>query len=174
MSAGAWLLAAGALLLLAAGALLLAAGALLPAAGALLLVAGALGASGVAAAAGAAAGASGVGVGASGFGVRASGFGAELVIDSGADAAAAPSEGEPVEAARAGVEVCAVDVLVSRTGTVLAEVGVEREAGARSTAVLTAAALAIFVPHARPDECWPSRLLMSDSIREPAPIAPGG
>ena len=168
VAAGALLLAAGALLLVAAGALLLvaagallavAAGALLLADGALLLAAGVVCASGVAGAAA---------LDAAEVGAVASGLGADVV------GAAAPLDEEPLDAVLARAELAGVDWLVSLTRTVFAGVELEREDEARSTAVLTVAAFAIFVPHTRPDECWPSRLLISDSIREPAPIEPGG
>ena len=159
--AGALLLvAAGALLLVAAGTLLpVAAGALLLADGALLLAAGVVCASGVAGAAA---------LDAAEVGAVASGLGADVV------GAAAPLDEEPLDAVLARAELAGVDWLVSLTRTVFAGVELEREDEARSTAVLTVAAFAIFVPHTRPDECWPSRLLISDSIREPAPIEPGG
>ncbi len=159
--AGGALLLAGGALLLAGGALLLSAGALLSA-GRLLLAAGALGASGVAAA---------VGVDASGVGVAASGFGADVV------GAAVLCDPEPLDLAAAWAVLTGVAWLVSLTDTVPAGVEVERGVDARSTAVLTVAAFAafaIFVPHARPEACWPRRLLISESIFEPAPIAPGG
>jgi len=174
VSAGALLVSAGALLV-SAGALLVSAGALLVSAGAALVLGVALAAgagcgSGVAGAAAAAAGVcADAGAGASGVEAAASRLGAEVA----AEAAASP-EDEPLAGALAGLDECVADELVSLTRTVLAWVGVERAAEARSTAVFTVAALAVFVPHARPEECCPSRLLISDSIREPAPIEPGG
>ena len=158
-SAGAPLAPAGALLLVAAGVLLVSAGALLLAAGALLLAAGVVCASGVAGAAA---------LDAAGVGAVASGLGADVV------GAAAPLDEGPLDAVLARAELAGDDWLVSLTRTVFAGVELEREDEARSTAVLTVAAFAIFVPHTRPEECWPSRLLISDSIREPAPIDPGG
>ena len=139
--------------------LLVSAGALLLAAGALLLAAGVVCASGVAGAAA---------LDAAGVGAVASGLGADVV------GAAAPLDEEPLDAVLARAELAGDDWLVSLTRTVFAGVELEREDEARSTAVLTVAAFAIFVPHTRPEECWPSRLLISDSIREPAPIEPGG
>ena len=159
VSAGAPLAPAGALLLVAAGVLLVSAGALLLAAGALLLAAGVVCASGVAGAAA---------LDAAGVGAVASGLGADVV------GAAAPLDEGPLDAVLARAELAGDDWLVSLTRTVFAGVELEREDEARSTAVLTVAAFAIFVPHTRPEECWPSRLLISDSIREPAPIDPGG
>lgn len=62
---------------------------------------------------------------------------------------------------------------LTRTALDCVEV-VARAAEARSTAVLTVAAFAIFAPHTRPDECWLRRPLITDSIRDPEPIGPGG
>ena len=138
VSAGALLLAAGALLLVAAGVLLVSAGALLLAAGALLLAAGVVCASGVAGAAA---------LDAAGVGAVASGLGADVV------GAAAPLDEEPLDAVLARAELAGDDWLVSLTRTVFAGVELEREDEARSTAVLTVAAFAIFVPHTRPEEC---------------------
>ena len=135
VSAGALAVSAGAPLLpVSAGALAVSAGApLLPvSAGALAVSAGAAPVPAGALAAGAAC-ASGV------------------VAD--ADGAGAPPEDEPVEAARAGVELAAVGELVSLTRTVLAWVDDDRAVEARSTAVFTVAAFAIFAPHTRPEEC---------------------
>ena len=49
--------------------------------------------------------------------------------------------------------------------------GIARVVWLTSTAACAVAAL---VPQTRPLGCWRSRLLITDSMREPEPIGPGG
>jgi hypothetical protein len=87
----------------------------------------------------------------------------------------APPEGAPAVEASAAAETL---LRTAEDGTVFRVPARDRlvpvDSRAANTVVLKARATDALGPHTRPVGCWAMTLLSSESIRDPAPIGPGG